>query len=114
MFLRMDQNNSGGYFIKDDKNGIGENIIIECESIKEAESKFTEIALAYGNSFYNFCSCCGTRWPDFDYIDDSDLDDTPCVYGTPIHDIRDSWIRSGYIHYKSGKIEYFETKNNDD
>lgn len=49
MFLTLEQNNSGGYYIEDAK------------------------------------------------------------YGIPINDYK--WDRSGYIHYKSGEIQYFQTRD---
>lgn len=95
MFLTMRQNNSGGYYITNDDLGVGENIIIECDDIIDAEVRFKRIAKNYGNGFYDFCSCCGKRWSDFEWKDESDLTEYP-----------ESWSDNAYIHYKSGNIEY--------
>ena len=114
MFLTIRQNNSGGYYVLDDKLGVGETIIIECDTIKEAKLKFRVLAEEYGDSFYNYCNCCGERWPDFEYNDEEDLTESPSVYGITLEDYDDRWIYRGYIHYKSGEFKYFETKKKND
>ena len=110
MFLTMRQNNSGGYYITNTSLGVGENIIIECDDLIDAEVRFKRIAKSYGSGFYDYCNCCGERWADFEWLDDSDLTESPSIYGTPINDVKYRYIYSGYIHYKTGDIKYFKTK----
>lgn len=112
MFLTIEQNNSGGYYIEDDKYGIGCYIIIEADNIKEAKIRLEQIADNYDesqneHSFYEYCECCGDRW-DVWYKDDSDLFEVPSIDEKPIDECK--WYRSGYIHYKSGRIDYFQTR----
>ena len=44
MFLTVEQNNSGGYYIEDEKYGIGCYIIIEADNIKEALMRLEQIS----------------------------------------------------------------------
>ena len=47
MFLTVEQNNSGGYYIEDEKYGIGCYIIIEADNIKEALMRLEQISDNY-------------------------------------------------------------------
>lgn len=113
MFLTIEQNNSGGYYLEDDKYGIGCYIIIEADNIEEAKRRLEEISNNYDESqneysFYEYCECCGDRWSD-SHKDSDDLCEIPSIDGIPINDYK--WYRSGYIHYKSGEIRYFQTRD---
>jgi hypothetical protein len=111
MFLTIEQNNSGGYYIEDDKYGIGCYIIIEADNIEEAKRRLADIADNYDesqneHSFYEYCNCCGDRW-DIWYKDGTDLFEVPSIDEKPIKECYH--YRNGYIHYKSGEIQYFQT-----
>lgn len=113
MFLTLEQNNIGGYYIEDDKFGIGCYIIIEADNIKEALRRLEQIADNYDesqneHSFYEYCECCGDRWNDW-YKSDSDMYEVPSIDGEPIKECE--WFADGYIHYKSGKIKYFASRD---
>ena len=43
MFYTFDQNNSGGYFVTDDKHGVSEYVIIEADDSEAAISKLESI-----------------------------------------------------------------------
>lgn len=113
MFVTFEQNNSGGYYLEDDKFGIGCYIIIEADNIKEALMRLERISDNYDesqneHSFYEYCECCGDRWDTW-FRDDTDLYDEPSIDGKLVNEC--SWFADGYIHYKSGKIEYFASRN---
>ena len=113
MFLTIEQNNSGGYYLEDDKYGIGCYIIIEADNIKEAKRRLEEISDNYDesqneHSFYEFCECCGDRW-DIWYKDGTNLFEVPSINGAPIRECYH--FTSGYIHYKSGEIQYFQSRD---
>lgn len=109
-FYLFVQNNSGGQFIVDETEGIGEYVIIEAYSSVEAN----DIAEKKGIYFNGCddgvdCSCCGDRWHQ---VDDSDADDVPSIYGTPVQEATKSYARSVvYIHYLNGHIEKVTLKD---
>ena len=112
MFVTFEQNNSGGYLLEDKEYGIGSYVIVEVDTIKEAMKKLSEIVDTYDesqteHSFYEYCECCGDRWNTC-YKDNSDLFDVPSIDEVPITEYK--WFGSGYIHYKSGEIKYFQTR----
>ena len=111
-FYTFDQNNSGGYFVKDETNGICETVIIEANDSKQALS----ILEALGDKvdgFWSYCSCCGERWSM--WIDEDDAKDVPSIYDTPIEDYKKGMFReSAFVHYLDGtikKVEFPEKEN---
>lgn len=70
MFYTYSQNNSGGYFITNDD--VREYLIIEADSVQEANSKMYDITEDYGE----YCECCGLRW-DILYSSDAEGKDKP-------------------------------------
>ena len=113
MFVTFEQNNSGGYYLEDDKFGIGCYIIIEADNIKEALMRLERISDNYDesqneHSFYEYCECCGDRWDTW-FKDNSDMYKVPSINGESFE--KYGRVANGYIHYKSGKIEYFASRN---
>lgn len=105
MFYTFTQNNSGGSFVTDDISGIGEYVIIEAKSAKQAN----EIAENKGIYFNGCddgtdCSCCGDRWYP---VDESDGNYTPLVYGEDAKTYISTWGLRGslFIHYSNGVIQ---------
>lgn len=98
MFITFYQNNSGGYFIKDEN--VCEFVIIEGDS-------FTEIMYRAENLFKDYreyCPCCGERWDD-DYKTEKDLTEEPEIYGDPISDLKkECYNKSVIIHWKNEEI----------
>lgn len=89
------QNNSGGYFVKNDD---------VCEVVCiEAESK--ELAIAKAESIMDnsdSCPCCGDRWTT--WLPDSY--DVPSYYGDPIETCEEKWNRkNARLHHADGRIE---------
>lgn len=63
-FFVFSQNNSGGYFIKNDD--VSSYVIIEATNHKDAQSKAEDIFENYSE----YCECCGERWDtDMNYVD---------------------------------------------
>jgi hypothetical protein len=102
-FYTFCQNNSGGYFIRNDEFGVDEYIIIEAQSFQEAWYKLEEIGKKV-KDFWEFCPCCGSRWSDYD---DEEGTEFPELYGKTISDN----FENCFIHYYNGKIIKKENKN---
>jgi len=101
MFLHLNQNNSGGYFIIDDKVGISEDVIIECDTVNEGWEYFNSLNTDdLEDDLFDYCSCCGERWSLF-LIDDKDLTKEPMINGETIENIKKGMFRETcFIHYK--------------
>lgn len=110
MFYHFRQNNSGGRFVFDKKNGLSVNVIIEADSAEKANSLAEDIGIYFnGCSHGSDCHCCGDRWYT---VSEYDGRDKPSVYGKEV--VKDQphsdtkWIKNGpecFIHYKDGRIE---------
>lgn len=104
-FFDFRQNNSGGSFNLDPKNGISVIVIIEAPSDTIANC----IAETKGIQFDSGCPCCGDRWTRA--WDDGE--DVPSYYGEPVlgtkmkHQREDPNVPEGYIHYLDGRIVPF-------
>jgi len=96
------QNNSGGSFHRDDKAGIGEGVIVEALSAADANQRAEKIGLYFDGM--DDCSCCGNRWSS--QYDDSDGEEVPSVYSTPVTKAKAGIFRKDvFIHYLDGRIE---------
>jgi hypothetical protein len=114
MFYEYHQNNSGGVFTYDAKNGISTTVIIEADSAEEANTRAREIGLYFdGVDAGSDCACCGDRWyPAWEAGTES-----PSHYGEPLviennavekRPSSVNWMGSHasfFIHYKDGRIE---------
>lgn len=107
-FYTFNQNNSGGYFIENEKFGIGHIIIIEALNSDHANLRLENI----GNNvsgFYDFCACCGDRWYN---VDEEDGTVTPEYYGENINNVKIGlYSKYAYIHYIDNSFEKIEFKN---
>lgn len=103
MFVTLSQNNSGGYFINDEDNGVCEYLIIEADNYNEFKNKLNEIANKV-DGFYDYCDCCGKRWDiDEDCID---FNNELLIYDESVYTINKQYFREKcFIHYKNGNIE---------
>lgn len=105
-FACFAQNNSGGYYIKDETAGIGIYVVIEGTDLDDINKRANIIF----EEFSSYCPCCGKRWYEV-YSDD--LCDYPCdTYAKPFSslskELKTSWAgKSGYIHYMDGTIQTF-------
>lgn len=62
------QNNSGGFFNYDPKNGLSVKVYIEADSVREADERARSLGMYFdGVEDGADCSCCGNRWPSAEY-----------------------------------------------
>lgn len=99
MFFTFHQNNSGGHFHIDEKSGIGTVVIVEADSVDEANSRAEEIGLYFDGA--GDCECCGQRW--YSAYDEGEA--SPQVYGEDVVFSEES--ASSFVHFKSGLIKGF-------
>lgn len=103
-FYTFDQNNSGGYFVEDDKHGVCEYVIIEAESERDACNKFEAIGDKV-DGFWNACPCCGDRWTTYM----PDHYDVPSLYSTPIENqTKGPFRQRAFVHYLDGTFKEFK------
>lgn len=103
------QNNSGGYFITDEENGIGEFIIVEARDKDMAIALFECIGKKYKGDFYSYCQCCGERWDTW-LTEDYDAKDEPMIYDKPVAEFVGGYMRkTAYVHYLDGTIKTYTT-----
>lgn len=106
-FWTFSQNNSGGYFVEDDANGVCEYVIIEDKTADDAWRKLQEIGEKV-NGFWNYCPCCGERWSS--WCDDGQ--DVPMIYGQPLDKLHAGVFRNrAFVHYYHGAIQEFKLKS---
>jgi len=105
LFYTFSQNNSGGYFVEDNKRGVCEYVIVEAESALAAIQKLSVIGEDVDN-FWSYCSCCGERWSD--YMEDEDGKDVPSIYNEPVSTLNaDSFRSRCFVHYADGTFKEF-------
>lgn len=107
-FYTFRQNNSGGFFVADDKTGVGTFIIIEAMDINQAVEHFSAIE---GKQEHNWCHCCGERWSP-ELMDEDDAEEKPSLYGRYVFDDgHNMWTRMhAFIHYMDKTIVKVEIK----
>lgn len=102
-FYLFDQNNSGGYFIRDDN--FCELVFIEAIDKQDAVSTLME---KLGAEDHGWCGCCGERWSTWgleglsqplEYS--SKLKEKVHIYEFP----KDSCQSEAIIHYLDGTVE---------
>ena len=104
-FYTFLQNNSGGHFNVDTLDGIGEYVIIEAHSSKEANDRAEEIGLYFdGCDSGSDCPCCGDRWYE---SNESDGMDEPLIYGEPVRNYVGFWEAYVFVHYLNKEKEMF-------
>lgn len=99
-FYTISQNNSGGYFIKNDY--VEYYVSVQADSVEEAEKLLEDIVEDYSE----YCDCCGTRWGVY-FLDEGD---TPSSYGIPLTEMKDRdtfWLEEkvAIIYYADGTKE---------
>lgn len=101
-FYTIDQNNSGGYYIKNDD--VDYYVSVQADSPYEAEKLLEDIVEDHSN----FCECCGKRW--YIWLDEEDAYDVPTNYGVPLTEMKDRdtfWLEEkvAIIYYADGTKE---------
>ena len=108
-FYEYTQNNSGGSFLKSEKDGICEYVIIEALNAEHANTRAEDIGLYFdGCNNGNDCPCCGDRW----YMaDERDGSEVPSIYGEPLEKIKKDFYRENcFVHYLDGTFKKIEFK----
>lgn len=107
-FFHFHQNNSGGSFCIDLKNGICPDVIIEARDAAHANERAEEIGIYFNGVEEGLdCGCCGDRW----YKQWGPGNDNPCVYGEPVSELNKDWFMEVVaIHYADGRIEVVELR----
>lgn len=92
------QNNTGGTFLQNKQAGIGINVYIEAESVKEANAKAEHIGLYFdGCDAGEDCPCCGDRWyPASEYN---------IVENTEGREYDSMWGVASFLHKADGTFE---------
>ena len=98
MFITFYQNNSGGYFIKNED--VDEYVIIEGNSEKEIYNKAKDIF----ENYQGYCECCGRRW---DYWGTEENENEPTIYGESVYLFKDGFEMDAkaIIHRMDGSRE---------
>jgi hypothetical protein len=114
-FYTYSQNNSGGYFELNKKDGIAEYVIIEAKNAKQAHNTASDLFASYSN----YCECCGERWSY--YADDEDGRDEPTIYSEPARKQieenmakKSSFRTSAAIHHYNGDVEWIGKEPEED
>ncbi len=108
-FYTFNQNNSFGAFVKSDKEGISEYVIIEALKPKHANIRAEEIGLYFDGCDKDIdCPCCGDRWY---RTHKSNGFEVPTIGGKLLSDMeKDGHRESCFIHYLDGRFEKIEFK----
>ncbi len=89
LWYEFDQNNSGGYFERD--NFVADVVFIQAMSADNAEDIMRDMIDNAGA--WDFCECCGERW----YFYNVKGYDVPTRYGNPVSEGVDLYSKNGYI-----------------
>ncbi len=108
-FWTFEQNNSGGYFVVDDKNGVCECVVVEAQTPDEAWNRLKEIGDKV-DGFWRSCNCCGERWSS--WLDEEDGKDVPMLYNVPLDEAEKCMFQdSAFVHYLDGTVKEFKFKD---
>lgn len=98
-WFHFSQNNSGGYFKRDEN--LAEDVWIQARNAKDAEQKAEAL---FSESNYDSCPCCGDRWSI--YVTDEDGTDEPMRYNTPARELNKAIFQTeGRLHHFDGRVE---------
>jgi hypothetical protein len=107
MFYTFIQNNSGGYFIRNDH--LDHYVIIEASSLHEAVDRARATGIYFNGTLDGVdCRCCGDRWV---VTRDWDIHEVPQL-GRVALDVstatteRKWWVNSVVIQYVDGRVLY--------
>lgn len=108
-FYTIDQNNSGGVFIKNDY--VDYYVSVQADSVEKAKKLLEHIVEDYSDS----CDCCGERWGI--WLSERDAYNVPTIYGTPLTKMKDRdtfWLEEkvAIIYYADGTKERLKCVDN--
>lgn len=99
MFYTYRQNNSGGYFIKNEDVDVF--VIVEGSGHEDIQRRANKIFKNHSE----YCSCCGERW--LTDISWDNLDSKPMIYGESVYRVKDNYYKGNkaIIYYENGEKE---------
>lgn len=105
LWYEFDQNNSGGYFERDDF--VSDLVYVQAMNPQQAEEMMRE--LIDKADAWNYCDCCGVRWSFWDVKGFNE----PTRYGKPVTGGVDLYSDKGYIlfHGLNGRTLKWDGKN---
>ncbi|QNN99934.1 hypothetical protein phiPsa267_018 [Pseudomonas phage phiPsa267] len=89
LWYEFDQNNSGGYFERDDF--VSDVVFVQAFNSEQAEEIMTD--MIDNACAWNYCECCGERW----YFYNTKGYEVPTRYGAGVTDGVDLYSKDGYI-----------------
>lgn len=100
-WYELDQNNSGGYFIRNED--VRSTVLIQAISPEDAEARASSIISGYTS----YCECCGERW--HVWFNESDGKEVPSLYDTPIEEVQPNWFREdAVLYYFDGTKRFYK------
>ena len=110
MFYSFRQNNSGGRFVFDEKDGISVLVVVEADDYEDACRRAENIGIYFDGCQAGIdCPCCGDRW-----YRPYDGTTVPCEYGNEDYLIfKDNYeecdgyfgnVPPAFVHYKDGSV----------
>lgn len=98
MFYTTNQNNSGGYFIRNED--VCEWVIVEANNPSQANELMQRVTENYSE----YCPCCGERWY-FDF-DERDGKENPMIYDKSVYETEvGMFTERCIIYYLDGRKE---------
>lgn len=93
LWYEYDQNNSGGYFIRDDlvSDLVSDVVFVQAVSLVQANDVMSE--LVDKSNAWSYCECCGERWS---FYNDRGYE-VPTRYGKEVSKGVDLYEKNGYI-----------------
>lgn len=113
MFYTFYQNNSGGYFHRDEN--VADYVIIEAGSVEDANDRAVDIGVYFHGVENGLdCDCCGDRWYRVWYKEGAN--DEPKIYDYKPENYVDMFAQIGdiycVVHYKDGSRKHFRKHAN--
>lgn len=104
MFYSYRQNNSGGYFEFNDEEGITIEVIVEANSVQQANALANSIGLYFDGVDSGIdCSCCGDRWSEPWREDDAEESLPTESYYDGLYEQDTAKGKTICIHYLNGE-----------
>lgn len=102
------QNNSGGFFVEDEKVGVF--VSVQAGTPETATAKFSEVTAESGE---DWCECCGERW--YESFSAEDGYDSPHYYAEPLVKAKGYFSGNSHVlHYADGRVEQKVTGSEDE
>lgn len=107
LWYEFDQNNSGGYFVRDDF--VSDVVFVQAMSSEQAGDIMSD--LIYTSDAWSYCECCGERWSFYN----TRGYEVPTRYGKEVSKGVDLYSREGYIlfHGLNGRTLKWSGKQDD-